>query len=264
MNLGTQKMSKVAKALSKIPSFLVRKPSSVGVSGKSSPKNAIDFPFVLPPQLPEDEGKLTVVLDLDETLIHSKLPRGLQDLRQEEERKEELEPYHDFFEVVVFSETFRVHKRPGLDKFLEEASQQYELICFTAGIQEYAEVLMDAIDPDKKYFRHRLFRNHCVQVGNSFVKDLRVVNRRLERTVLVDNNAFSFLMQLANGIPVSSFMDDATDTALHVLRDFLETIREHHDVREHLRNVFSLESLLGDSAKSHLESHSKHVGMEIE
>jgi len=238
------------KALSRIPSFLTRK------GGKNSPKNTI---FILPPQLPEDEGKLTVVLDLDETLVHSKLPRGLHELRQEEERKEDTEPYSDYFEVVVFSETFRVHKRPGLDEFLAEASKHYELICFTAGIQEYAEVLMDAIDPERKYFRYRLFRNHCVQVGGSFVKDLRVVNRKLERTVLVDNNAYSFLMQLGNGIPVSSFMDDANDTALHVLQEFLLAIREHEDVRDHLRNVFSLELLLGDSAKTHLENYAKET-----
>jgi len=243
-------MSKVAKAFSRIPSFLTRKTNTASPKITGFPK----VEFMLPPQLPEDEGKLTVVLDLDETLVHSKLPRGLQDLRQEEERKEETEPYNDYFEVVVFSETFRVHKRPGLDEFLEEASKHYELVCFTAGIQEYAEVLMDCIDPERKYFRHRLFRQHCVQIGGSYVKDLRVVNRKMERVVLVDNNAFSFLLQLGNGIPVSSFMDDANDTALFVLQEFLQTIREHDDVRHHLRGVFSLEALLGESAKLHLES----------
>jgi Dullard-like phosphatase family protein len=242
-------MSKVAKALGRIPSFLSR------TKAKGSPKND----FLLPPQLPEDEGKLTVVLDLDETLIHSRLPRNLHDLRQEEERKDDTEAYSDCFEVVVFSETFRVNKRPGLDLFLQEASKQYELVCFTAGIQEYAEALMDGIDPDKKYFRYRLFRQHCLQIGSNFVKDLRVVNRKPERVVLVDNNAFSFLSQLANGIPVSSFMDDENDTALNVLLEFLQVIREHDDVRTHLRSVFSLEILLGDSAKIHLDNHARGI-----
>jgi Dullard-like phosphatase family protein len=244
-------MSKVARALSRIPSFLTRG----GRAGTivSDPRTKEPNAFMLPPQSLEDEGKLTVVLDLDETLIHSKLPRTLQDMRQEEERKEDTEPYHDFFEVELYSETIRVHKRPGLEEFLEEASKHYELICFTAGIQEYAEVLMDAIDPQRRYFRHRLFRQHCRQVGGSFVKDLSVINRPFERTVLVDNNAFSFLTQLGNGIPVSSFMDDANDTALYVLQDFLNTIREHSDVRHHLRTVFSLEALLGECAKLHLE-----------
>jgi TFIIF-interacting CTD phosphatase-like protein len=86
---------------------------------------------------------------------------------------------------------------------LEQASQHFELVCFTAGIEEYASVLMDKIDPDGKFFKHRLYRTHCVAVGGSFVKDLTVINRELSRCVLVDNNAFSFLFQLGNGIPVS-------------------------------------------------------------
>jgi len=254
--------SKVAKALRRIPSFIIS-PSTSKVFGGGRKANPDESQmFVLPPPLPEDEGKLTVVLDLDETLVHSKLPRNLQDMRQDEERKEETVPYSDFFEVMVFSETFRVHKRPHLDHFLEEASKHYELVCFTAGIQEYAEVLMDAIDPQRKYFKHRLFRHHCVQVGGAFVKDLRVLNRKLERVVLVDNNAFSFLMQLPNGIPVSSFMDDANDTALMVLQEFLHTIKDLADVRDHLRTVFSLESILGDSAKIHLDNHAKQLGLD--
>lgn len=238
---------KVAKAFSKFPSLLPIP------RGKRPSKLTLDYR--LPEQLPEDEGKLTVILDLDETLIHSRLPRSLCDMRQEEERKEdsEVDEYPDSFDVVVLSENFRVHKRPGLDEFLEEASKHYELICFTAAIQEYAEVLMDSVDPHNKFFRHRLFRQHCLPVGNSFVKDLQVINRPMERTVLVDNNAFSFLTHLANGIPISSFVDDVSDTALIVLQDFLKTINSHGDVRGHLRDVFSLEQLLGESAKQHLE-----------
>ncbi|KAH9251028.1 hypothetical protein BASA81_011088 [Batrachochytrium salamandrivorans] len=280
-------MTTMSTLLSKIPSFLTggmgpppvsKKPPGVLKSANNSPTpipmevdlimdtevmeedpRLLFLPVVgytLPGQLPEDDGKLTVVLDLDETLIHSKLPRS-NEYRQEEDRPvgETGEEYPDYFEANVFSETFRVHRRPGLDQFLAEASKRYELVCFTAGIEAYAKVLMDEIDPENKYFRHRLYRNHCVEVGGSFVKDLSVLNRPMERCVLVDNNAFSFLFQLGNGIPVSSFYDNAQDRALDTLLAFLGNLQEHCDVREHLKQVFSLEALLGESARVAIETH---------
>lgn len=198
-----------------------------------------------------------MVLDLDETLIHSKVPERLHGVRQDEERKEDDDDdskvYGEHFDVEIFSEKIRVFKRPGLDEFLRSASRHFELVCFTAGIQEYAEVLIDNIDPHGTIFRHRLYRHHCVQVGEgNFVKDLRVVNRPMHRVVLVDNNAFSFLTHLSNGIPISSFFDDPADSALNVLHEFLLAIKEMSDVREHLKSVFSLENLLLECAKQNL------------
>ena len=237
--------------------LLARSPPAPLSSSPFSHLFSIQPHLMLPPQLPEDEGKLTVVLDLDETLVHSNMGRN-DGFRQDEERKEDVDQsYADSFEVHVFSESFRVHKRPGLDQFLREASQHYELVCFTAGVEEYAQVLMDAIDPKREYFRHRLYRNHCIRLGQGFVKDLSVLNRPLERTVLVDNNAFSFLFQLANGIPVASFFDDANDRALHTLQEFLRALKNLGDVREFLNETFRLESILAASAREAVEMHFK-------
>lgn len=207
--------------------------------------SSADVCVELPSQLAHDEGKLTVVLDVDETLIHAELVQ-LENLSDSANTA-------DTFHIFVQGMALRVRKRPFLDEFLREASKRFELIAFTAGAEEYARPLLDYLDPTGTIFRHRLFRQHCYQKdGANFVKDLRVLNRPLHRTVLVDNNAHSFFLQLENGIPIASFFDDVTDKALVTLYHFLESLQHVHDVRFVLEKVFNLGAAFGNVARSQL------------
>jgi len=195
---------------------------------------------VLPPQLEEDQGKLTVVLDIDETLVHTEfLPQYVNLSSEKIEQFNANCPPHFFCINLNGRGAALVRKRPFLTEFLLEGSQRYELIAFTAGHEDYAGPLLDKLDPDGTIFRHRLFRQHCAQ--NGMVKDLRILNRNLSRTVLVDNSHTSFLFQLGNGIPIESFIDDMSDKALVMLHNFLESLRKEVDVRYALQNIFKLE-----------------------
>lgn len=49
------------------------------------------------------------------------------------------------------------------------------------------------------------------------MKDLRVVNRRLEDSVLVDNSAYCFMLQPYNGIPIVPYYHYGKDTELKKL-----------------------------------------------
>lgn len=198
------------------------------------------------PQSAADKGKLTVVLDVDETLIHSRLSGGQDVYRQQEERKSDVKSLDEFTIKLRDGEIVHVNKRPGLDQFLRDISQKYEVMAYTAGLEEYAKPLLDWLDPKGTIFRHRLYRDSCLFMRGYYLKDLQSFNRPMSRVVLVDNNAFCFLPQLANGIPISSFYDDATDTALQVLYSFLERINDEADVRPFLRKSFNLEVLLKD------------------
>eukprot|EP00516_Mucochytrium_quahogii_P001818 CAMPEP_0203759114 /NCGR_PEP_ID=MMETSP0098-20131031/12048_1 /ASSEMBLY_ACC=CAM_ASM_000208 /TAXON_ID=96639 /ORGANISM=" , Strain NY0313808BC1" /LENGTH=282 /DNA_ID=CAMNT_0050651871 /DNA_START=214 /DNA_END=1062 /DNA_ORIENTATION=+ len=200
----------------------------------------------IPPPLPGDRGKLTVILDVDETLIHSRLSSQQESYRQVEERKDSAASCDEFTITLEDGEMVRVNKRPGLDKFLRHMSENYETLAYTAGLEEYAKPLLDWLDPDGTVFRHRLYRDSCLFMRGYYLKDLQKVNRPLNRTVLVDNNAFCFLPQLGNGIPISSFYDDPNDSALSVLTTFLERLRDEKDVRPFLRKSFNLETLLKD------------------
>jgi len=86
----------------------------------------------------------TVVLDLDETLVHASLSK-IQD--------SELS-----FEVELPDNVYTVYakKRPGLMDFLKRCSERYELVLFTASKKIYADKLISLIDPDKKFIRHRM------------------------------------------------------------------------------------------------------------
>lgn len=210
--------------------------------GMISPTASTGYQYELPSQLPQDQGKLTVVLDIDETLIHTELISA-GDVNQPQNNQV------DTFMLQMYGLQMKVSKRPFLDQFLQECSKKFELIAFTAGAEDYATALLDRLDPKKTIFRHRLFRQHCTmhRFGtNNFIKDLRIVNRSLDKTVLVDNNAHSFLFQLGNGIPIASFFGtDSNDKALVALHHFLDALSKVDDVREVLRQVFRLEATYG-------------------
>ena len=65
---------------------------------------------------------------------------------------------------------------------------------FTASHREYADAVINLIDPDGTLINFRLYREHCFQtVDGIFIKDLRVIrNRDLKDMILVDNSVYSF------------------------------------------------------------------------
>ena len=78
----------------------------------------------MPPLLPEDVGKKTLVLDLDETLVHSSFkPVASADF---------------IIPVEIDGQVHNVYvlKRPGVDEFLNKLGPQFELVIFTASLSK--------------------------------------------------------------------------------------------------------------------------------
>lgn len=180
---------------------------------------ARDDNTLLPPQSPENEGKKTLVLDLDETLVHSSFEQ-IQDADLVVRVK------IDSCVVPVY-----VKKRPGLDDFLKEAAEIYELVTFTASQATYADPVLNALDP-LGYISHRLFREHCIYFNGEYVKDLSRLGRPISKIVLLDvtprqNSPNAYLFHPNNGMPIRSFIDDAKDRelpeALRLLREMQHT-----------------------------------------
>lgn len=103
--------------------------------------------------------------------------------------------------------TIDLNIRPHALTFLKKIAKSWEVIVFTASTQSYANAILDEIDPDHSIFHHRLYRQHCTRVGDFFIKDLSRLNRDLKNVVLVDNAAYSYILQLNNGIPILPFYD---------------------------------------------------------
>jgi len=179
-----------------------------------------------PPYLPAlPEGKeYTLVLDLDETLIHYK----------------DDEKYY-----LV---------RPGVSQFLEELSHLFDIIIFTAGVKKYADCIVDNIDSDK-CITHRLYRRHTVFKDAIYVKDLSLLGRDLSKTLIIDNLYESFISQPYNGILIKSWYDDMEDTELLTLLPFLKGLVEDkvEDIREILKSIMNSNSDSGEGEEDNID-----------
>eukprot|EP01087_Luapelamoeba_hula_P020524 TRINITY_DN7011_c0_g1_i1.p1 TRINITY_DN7011_c0_g1~~TRINITY_DN7011_c0_g1_i1.p1 ORF type:complete len:264 (+),score=38.03 TRINITY_DN7011_c0_g1_i1:190-981(+) len=174
--------------------------------------------YLLPPLIPEDFGKKCLVLDLDETLVHSSFkPISNADF---------------IVPVEIEDQVYQVYvaKRPGVDKFMKRVGELYEVIVFTASLAKYADPVLDLLDIHR-VTRTRLFREACVNHKGNFVKDLSLLGRELNHTIIVDNSPASYLFHPQHAIPVESWFDDMADTELTDLLPFMEELSKADDVR---------------------------------
>ena len=115
--------------------------------------------------------------------------------------------------------------RPYLMDCLDRLSKLYEIIVFTAGVQDYADNILNYIDPEKQYIKKRLYRTDCIQTSDGvYVKDLDIfIDRDKENIIIVDNSILSFAFDLDNGVPIQSFFGtEEDDKELLFLMSFLE------------------------------------------
>ncbi|CAG8653705.1 38273_t:CDS:2 [Gigaspora margarita] len=161
----------------------------------------------------------TLILDLDETLIHS-TSRGLR-------------ADAHMIEVMVDNHAclYYVHKRPHVDHFLKKVSEWYKVVIFTASMPEYADPVIDWLDPNKNLISYRFFRQSCTNRNGAYIKDLTIVEPDLSRVCLIDNSPISYAMHQENGIPIEGWISDQHDEALLDLLPFLDALRFTEDVR---------------------------------
>ncbi|XP_028409041.1 carboxy-terminal domain RNA polymerase II polypeptide A small phosphatase 1-like [Dendronephthya gigantea] len=177
---------------------------------------------LLPSPREDHIHKKCVVVDLDETLVHSS-----------------FKPVSnaDFIVPVEIDGTVHqvyVLKRPHVDEFLRKIGEMFECILFTASLAKYADPVADLLDKHGT-FVCRLFRDSCVFHRGNYVKDLSKLGRDLNNVVIIDNSPASYSFHPENAIPVVSWFDDYNDTELLELVPVLETISNVDDVREQLK-----------------------------
>ena len=111
--------------------------------------------------LPSSVHRRCVFLDLDETLVRT-------------EQRDHLKAYDEVFhmlgpdgksEVRSADQSLGVLYRPYLRSFLERVHKHFELVVFTAARKDYADQVLDKVDPQRRYFSGRLYRDHCDQIG---------------------------------------------------------------------------------------------------
>ena len=169
------------------------KSANNGLIGSSISNAITDFPPFLPPI--NQKYKYTLVLDMDETLIHY------------------------FFTHI--SGMFFV--RPFCFDFLRELNDIYEIVTFTAGTKEYADNILNILDMDNNIIKYRLYRQHTTILGCSIYKDLSKIGRDLSRVIIIDNLKENFKMQPNNGIFIKTWTNDINDMQF---KDILKILKD--------------------------------------
>lgn len=125
---------------------------------------------------------MMLLFTFTETLIHSTMTQ--------------YDSGADFTIQILLDKEYTVYvrKRPFLHEFLERVSKMFEIIIFTASKKIYAEKLLDVLDPEKKLFSHRAYRDSCLFQDGTYTKDLTVLGIDLAKVAIVDNSPQVFLI----------------------------------------------------------------------
>ncbi|OQE41234.1 hypothetical protein PENCOP_c005G03751 [Penicillium coprophilum] len=121
--------------------------------------------------------RLTLVVDLDQTIIHATVDPTVGEWREDKQN-----PNHDAvkdvrqFQLIDDGPGMRgcwyyIKLRPGLEEFLQNVAEIYELHIYTMGTRAYAQHIVDIIDPTRKLFGDRILSRD--ESGSLTVKDLQ-------------------------------------------------------------------------------------------
>ena len=171
-------------------------------------KNKIKEPFL--PPIDNNKFIYTLVLDLDETLVH----------------------------YIEEKDRHYVQVRPYAEYFISEMGKYFEIVIFTSAEEEYANIVLDEIDKNK-VISHKLYRRH-VEFNDGFcLKDLNKLGRDIKKVCIIDNDKNNFKLHEDNGIEIKEFLGEQDDNELDLLGDLLMTIIESNldDIRPIIKDI---------------------------
>ena len=173
-------------------------------------KNKIKVPFL--PPMDTSKFKYTLVLDLDETLVH----------------------------YIEEKDRHYVQVRPFAEYFISEMGKYFELVIFTSAEEEYANIVLEEIDKNK-VITYKLYRRHVEYNDGFCLKDLNKIGRDLRKVCIIDNDKTNFKLQTDNGIEIKEFLGEQDDNELDLLGDLLMSIIESNldDIRPNIKDIRS-------------------------
>ena len=184
----------------------------------------VSFPFST------KKNKKIAVFDIDETLLHC--TGQIQDITHTN-AKHIVDVMLPMKKQVKIGITIRPHWKEAL----ELIKDHYEIVTYTASHSSYADAVLNYLDPQKEFFKYRLYRNHCIpaKIGDKqfYIKDLDLFSYYdLKNVVIIDNSVLSFAYHFNNGIPIVPYYDSEEDSELLMLSYYLLSIYEYNDLRD--------------------------------
>eukprot|EP00347_Sterkiella_histriomuscorum_P016946 403351246 len=177
------------------------------------------------------QGDFIIVVDLDLTLIYTTI----------------FKPENDQDAIVInkseSSLPIYVYKRPYLDTFLKDLSKMGQISIFTAGTQEYADPIIDEIDP-QGLIKGRYYREHCKldKHGNQ-LKPMEIITKNLKKLVIIEDQKIIKEKYPKNTILVPEFTNNnKKDKALLQVLNVLEQLYQMNtkDVSADLNSVIEI------------------------
>ena len=171
-------------------------------------KNKIKIPYL--PPIDTSKYKYTLVLDLDETLVH----------------------------YIEEKDRHYVQVRPFAEYFISEMGKFFEIVIFTSAEEEYANIVLEEIDKNK-VIAYKLFRRHVEYIDGYCLKDLNKIGRDLSKVCIIDNDKNNFKLQNDNGIEIKEFLGEQVDNELDLLGDLLMSIIDSNleDIRPVIKDI---------------------------
>ena len=182
-------------------------------------QNILNNNFPLPPP------RKKLILDLDETLVHS----GFNPFTRQSDISLQIN-------IDGRIHTINILKRPYVDEFLKEISNYYEIYVFTASMEEYASPVIDLLDKNN-FVKKKFFRQDCIFNNGLYIKDLYKVSNDLRDVIIIDNNPSSYVTNEDNGIPIKTWYDDLNDNELIKLIPLLKYLSNVDDVRNIISQI---------------------------
>eukprot|EP01012_Entosiphon_sulcatum_P020052 TRINITY_DN2502_c0_g1_i1.p1 TRINITY_DN2502_c0_g1~~TRINITY_DN2502_c0_g1_i1.p1 ORF type:complete len:311 (-),score=36.12 TRINITY_DN2502_c0_g1_i1:339-1271(-) len=180
--------------------------------------------ILIPAQTASCSGLYTIVLDLDETVIHT------TEASPSDEASDSIEL---FFPEV--GEVLWTHVRPNARDLFPYLASAAELLVWTAGSAEYAELVLSHLDPEQNV-RFCVSRDPRWFQLPYYTKSLPRLGRQMDYVLLIDNSEYVCSGDRENCIVVEDFEGDSTDTLLYTLQEVLtDLIASNLTVPEFLR-----------------------------
>ena len=167
-----------------------------------------------------DDGRKTLVLDMDETLVHCS-----------------SFPPHPSVKYFVLQNNEYLYTRPGLEDFLTYAQANFEVFIYTFAERDYAEEVLNKIAPNIDE-DHRLYRDSCIVKKNLIIKDLDMLNRSKSKLIFVDDNDKALKVNKENTIVIPMWKGVPTDhTLINWLQPILEMCKSATDTRTVIKSI---------------------------
>ena len=161
--------------------------------------------LILPP-FNSNKYKYTLIINLDENIVH----------------------------YVEEEEKSYVKVRYNTDNFLKNLSKFYEIIFFTSLNKDYADIIIDNIDTEKKYVNFRLYREDTI---NFNFKNFNKLGRKVETSIIINNYSESPVNE--NELRINIFDGSEEDKELVYLEQYLiELVKfDENDIREFIPQI---------------------------